>query len=117
MSRSRWAGRVFAAVVVLSLVVLFTPRAPSGPGLPQFDKLVHAVLFAALAASTRWRFGRGLALVLGYAVLSEVLQAFLPIDRDGDPLDAFADSAGAALGWLAVRSRAAVVERAARVCG
>ena len=66
---------------------------------------MHATLFAVLAATTRARFGRGLPLVLAYAVVSEVLQAVLPISRDGDVLDAAADAAGALLGWWAVRPR------------
>ena len=121
MPRSRWATPVFVVVVVLSLVVLFLPRAPAGPSIPQFDKIVHAGLFGVLAASTRWRFGRGLTAVLGYAGLSEVLQAVLPIARDGDPLDALADSVGAVLAWLAmsraVRGSSVDPGPAARVVG
>jgi hypothetical protein len=40
----------FAAVVVLSLVVLFSPRAPSEHVIPNLDKVVHAGLFLLLAA-------------------------------------------------------------------
>ena len=87
-------------MVLVSLVVLFSPSTPSVGGIVGLDKVVHASLFGALAACTSWRFGRGLVLVLGYAVVSEVLQATLPIARTGDPLDAIADGAGAALGWL-----------------
>jgi VanZ family protein len=67
------------------------------------DKVVHAALFAVLAVTTRWRFGRGLAWVLLYAVLSEVAQQALPIHRDGSVLDALADAGGAAVGWWLVR--------------
>ena len=103
----RLATVTFVAVVVLSLVVLFVPRAPPGPHIPNFDKLVHAGLFLLLAAATRWRFGARmalLALVVGYAVLSEVVQGvFLPM-RSGDALDALADTGGVLLGWpLAAR--------------
>jgi len=92
----------FTAVVVLSLVVLFVPRAPAGPPLPEFDKLVHCGLFLLLAATTRWRFGPRLtllALVIAYAALSEVVQAALLPMRSGDALDALADTGGALLGW------------------
>ena len=75
------------------------PQAHPG-GLRGIDKVVHVLLFCALAASTRWRWRRGLWVVSAYAVVSEVLQATLPIHRDGDPFDALADSAGAVLGWL-----------------
>jgi VanZ family protein len=89
--------------VVLSLYVLFTPRT-GGEGLfPGADKVVHAVLFALLAATTRWRFGAaasGLAAVAAYAVVSELVQALLLSARSGDPYDVLADLLGAAAGWL-----------------
>ena len=100
---TRWATRAFVAVVLLSLIVLFSPRTPSTGGIYGVDKVVHCTLFGLLAATTRWRFGRGLPWVIGYAVLSEVLQATLPISRDGDPFDALADSVGACAGWWLAR--------------
>ena len=60
---------------------------------------MHASLFAGLAWTTHRRFGRGLLLVLGYAALSEVLQALLPIGRDGNAPDLLADAAGALVAW------------------
>ena len=89
-------------VLGASLVVLFSPSTPSDGGIYGVDKLVHATLFAALAATTRARFGRGLLLVLLYAPASEVLQAVLPIHRDGNVPDALADVTGALVGWWAV---------------
>ena len=90
-------------MVVLSLYVLFTPRA-GGEGLfPGADKVVHAVLFGLLAATTRWRFGPALvalAAVAVYAVASEVVQGALLSTRSGDAYDVLADLLGAALGWL-----------------
>ena len=86
-------------------MVLFSPSTPDEHRFPGADKLVHAGLFALLAVSTRLRFGRGLALVLAYGVLSEVLQAVLPIGRDGGAADALADAVGASVGWLAARRR------------
>lgn len=83
-------------------MVLFSPTTPSDGGIYGLDKIVHVGLFAALAVTTRLRFGRGLPLVLGYAVLSEALQAVLPLGRSGGVLDAWADIAGALAGWLAV---------------
>lgn len=96
----------FALVALLSLWMLFSPGStvPSGP--PYSDKVVHALLFAALAV-TGLRAGiRPLVLLVGlavYAAGSEVLQAVLPIHRDGDPADATVDLLGAAAGWLAGR--------------
>jgi VanZ family protein len=82
--------------------VLFSPASPSEGGLHGLDKVVHATLFAALALVTRRQFGRGLAAVLAYAALSEVLQSQLPIHRDGSVLDLLADCAGALVAWWAV---------------
>ena len=97
---------VFVAVVLLSLVVLFVPRTPSEQGIPHLDKVVHAALFAALAASTRWRFGphlAGLITVLAYAAASELVQQHWLAKRDGDVRDLAADAVGALLGWLLAR--------------
>lgn len=89
----------------LSVVVLFAPRAPAGGEVFGIDKVIHAVLFALLAASTRARFRTGLGWVLVYAVGSEVLQAVLPISRDGSLPDVVADAVGALLGWWALALR------------
>ncbi|MCW2607220.1 MAG: hypothetical protein JWO60_1913 [Frankiales bacterium] len=95
-------------IALLSLYVLFAPD-PGGPeGPPGADKVVHLALFALLAATARWRFGRSttiLLLVLAYAALSELVQALALAQRSGDVLDLLADSAGAALGWAALRRR------------
>ena len=99
---SVWSRRTpFALVVLLSLWMLFSPGStvPSGPAYS--DKVVHALLFAALAA-TGLRAGLRpaplLVVLVAYAGASEVLQAVLPIHRDGDVADAAADVIGAALG-------------------
>jgi VanZ family protein len=84
-------------------VVLFSPTTPTTGSLPGVDKVVHATLFLCLAVATRARFGRGLPWVLLYAGVSEVLQAVLPIHRDGDILDALADCTGALIGWRVAR--------------
>jgi len=91
-------------MVVVSLVVLFAPSSGgAGSPFPESDKVVHLLLFAGLAATTRWRFGpglTGLAAVGGFAVLSELVQAGVLPSRSGDPLDVVADLAGTALGWV-----------------
>ena len=92
--------------VVVSLVVLFAPSGVGTPVFPGADKVVHLLLFAALAATTRWRFGAAaaaLGAVAGYAVLSEVLQATVLADRSGDAYDVAADLLGAVGGWLLAR--------------
>jgi len=91
--------------VLVSLVVLFGPSA-GGSGLPGADKVVHLLVFAALAATARWRFGAVLPALLAvgaYAPFSELLQALALSGRNGDPLDVVADLTGAALGWVVGR--------------
>jgi VanZ family protein len=102
----RRATVAFVAVVLLSLVVLFAPRAPSAQGISDLDKLVHAGLFALLAATTWWRFAghrAGLVLVIAYGGVSELVQWLALPHRSGDLRDVAADAAGALLGWLLVR--------------
>ncbi|MGI8537837.1 MAG: VanZ family protein [Mycobacteriales bacterium] len=92
--------------VLASVVVLFAPSAGGMSPFPGSDKVVHLLLFAGLAFTTRWRFGpvmAGLAAVAGYAALSEVVQAYALPGRSGDPYDVLADLTGAALGWLLAR--------------
>ncbi len=94
----------FALVVVLSLVVLFSPASEVPSGIQINDKVVHASLFLALAATGIVARLPVRALALGlvlYAGASEVLQAVLPIDRDGSVWDALADVLGVALGLTA----------------
>lgn len=97
-------------MVLLSLVVLFSPGSDVPSGLPVSDKVVHFLLFAALAVTGRLAGVPPLRLAVGlvaYAGVSEVLQTVLPINRDGDVRDAIADTVGALAGigvvMLAVR--------------
>ncbi len=94
--------------MLVHLVVLYAPSAGGGGQVPGLDKLVHALVFGAVAVTGR-RAGLSVpplaALLLAHAVLSEVLQAALLPGRSGDPLDALADGVGALLG-LAVPLRA-----------
>ena len=98
-------------MVLLSLPVLFWPSpAGSAVALPGADKAVHTGLFLLLAGTAALRFGavgRVLALVLVYAVVSELAQAGLLAERSGDAWDVLADGAGALAGWLLVRRREA----------
>jgi len=104
---------VLAVAVLVSLAVLFTPGddVPSAPA--GVDKLVHLSLFAALALAGRWAGVRARALgalLVGYAVVSEVVQAVTPLQRSGSPADGVADVLGITLGlltWAAVARRRA----------
>lgn len=94
---------LFGAVVAVSLLVLFTPGPEVPQGVEVNDKLVHVLLFAALACTGRLARVRLLPLVVGllvYAGASEVLQVVLPLGRDGDWRDALADTAGIAVGLV-----------------
>jgi VanZ family protein len=91
----------FALVVALSVVVLFSPGSDVPSGIPVNDKVVHFLLFVALAATGRVAGVPAVRLAVGlvaYAGVSEVLQSTLPINRDGDVRDALADTLGALTG-------------------
>ena len=113
LDRRGTARGIFAAVVLVSVGVLFTP-ASGVPviALPGVDKVVHAVLFLCLAVSGRWAGGRraplGLALLV-YAAFSEVVQGLAGLGRTASVADCLADVGGLLLGlllWeLAVRRR------------
>ena len=102
---------LFAGVVLVSLVVLFSPGSAVPPASLVSDKVVHFALFVALAATGRLAGVRVVVLLGGlvvYAGASEVLQAVLPIERDGDVLDTIADVCGVVTGLALtmVRQRA-----------
>lgn len=98
---------VFAAVVLASVVVLFVPSTPGPPLFPYADKVIHLVLFAALTWSGR-RAGFSevqlVAALVGYAALSELVQAVALRNRSGGYWDLVADVLGVALGLLAARA-------------
>jgi hypothetical protein len=95
------ARGTFAVVVLISLAVLFAPGSDV-PSTPRgVDKIVHCLLFAALAVSGRWA-GVGFR-VLGsvlvlYAGVSEVIQGLAPLHRDASVGDWLADVVGVLLG-------------------
>ena len=108
---SRWWRAAFVVACLVHLVALYSPRSP-GPdtGIPYADKVVHVLLFAAVAY-TGLRVGvpgRPLLGVLAVnAVLSEVLQYAVLSQRSGDAFDTVADLGGVVLGaWAAARTRA-----------
>ncbi len=100
------ARLLFAATVVVQLVVLYWPFGIGGPGVPGLDKVVHVAVFGAVALAGRvagvgvWPLVVGLGL---HAVVSEVVQGALLDRRGADPLDVVADLVGVALGLAAAR--------------
>jgi VanZ family protein len=106
-----WWRAGLALVVLVQLVVLYDPTAPSVGGLesvPGLDKLVHAGVFALVVLVGR-RAGLGrlplLLLTVVHAPVSEGVQALLLPSRTGDPWDVVADLAGCLLGWWLTRER------------
>ena len=95
----------FLVVLVLSLVVFFSPggAVPSGP--PFSDKVVHVLIFLALGWAALYAGFRAGWILLGgvlYAAVSELLQAVLPIHRTGSVGDWLADVAGVLVGLVLV---------------
>jgi len=100
--RAQLARTIFALLLGISLAMFLTP----GDDLPQGgpdDKVVHALIFVVLAVAGRWAqvpwVTLGLALT-AYAAVTEVLQATLPISRDGNLRDFLADAIGIGIGLL-----------------
>lgn len=98
------AARVALALAVLvQLAVLYAP-ADTGPlPFPNADKVVHVLVFlvpAALGVLVTRRPWPVAGVLVGHAVVSEVVQASLLPLRSGDLRDALADTVGVALGVL-----------------
>ncbi len=100
-----------AVTVLVSLAVLFAPGSdvPSAP--PGVDKVVHLLLFLALALAGRWAGIRPVplaVLLVAYGGVSEVVQAVSDLQRSGSVVDWLADAVGVAAGlraWTAVERR------------
>ena len=104
---------VFAVAVLVSLAVLFAPAddVPASP--PGVDKVVHLLLFTALALTGRWAGAPARALgvlLVVYAAVSEVVQGVSALGRSASVADWVADSVGVLAGlatwaWAARRTR------------
>lgn len=98
-ARRAWPTLLVLTVLV-QLVVLYVPRAPSVAERGGLDKVIHFAVFAAptlaaLLAGYRWRW---LVPVLAlHAPVSELVQHWLLPQRDGSVADAVADLAGVAV--------------------
>lgn len=103
-----WRLLPFLVSLLASAWGFFTPGEDL-PSSPVSDKLEHAAIFAVLALTARFAGLRTVGVAVGlasYAVVSEVLQSTLPINRDGDWHDLVADSIGIAVGlvgWAVLR--------------
>jgi VanZ family protein len=99
--RWRWA---FGVAVAVQLIVLYAPRAPAGPHVNGFDKVIHLAIFAvpvfaALMVGIRARWA--LVVFALHAPISELIQHFVLPHRSGDVFDAIADLSGVLLGGMA----------------
>lgn len=93
-----------AVTFVVALIVLFTPASGVPSGFQHSDKIIHVILFAALAYTSRVAEIGWVSTALwvsAFAVISEFLQAILPLGRSGSAADALADATGVAVGLVA----------------
>ena len=97
----------FGVVVLISLLILFLPNDDVPSGFPPgTDKVVHCLLFGALALTglrAGLRPARLLPALAGYAVISEIVQSVPALGRSSSPADVLADLVGIVLGWLLAR--------------
>lgn len=103
-----------AVILVLTLLPgNYIPRVGSFWNLFSPDKLIHIFLFSVFALllfsgffkqypgrNQRYITGMVLAFSILLAVLTELLQAMLPLGRSGNVYDTIADFAGISMGWL-----------------
>jgi VanZ family protein len=102
MTFNRKTGVAASAVLALcATVALLVPMPQDGPPhLPHIDKLVHAVLFGAVALPSMivvpglWHWGIW-GIVVGYSGLMELVQPIF--GRGADLADLLANATGAAL--------------------
>lgn len=98
---------VLAARVLLLMAMAFilyeaTIKHPLDPHVEEGDKILHALAFCALSFLADFSFPeegfgfRKISLLVGYGVLIEIVQSFLPW-RSSDVADLVADCTGMAL--------------------
>lgn len=108
----RSAGRLLPASVIAGIYLLSAipgSDLPPGPGIPHFDKVIHALIYAALLTSFRaWRglcaspgewLPGAIAACLVAAAGDEWHQGAVP-SRSPDLLDLLADAVGIAIAAL-----------------
>lgn len=92
-----------AVSMVAAVIVLFTPASGVPSGFEHSDKIIHFTLFAALAYTSRVAAISATTTAVWtsvFAVVSEILQAVLPLGRSGSALDALFDVLGVGAGLL-----------------
>jgi len=92
--------------LAVQLVALYSPRGGGQPPFPGADKFVHATIFAVPVIAgllARLRGSLVVGLAAAHAPVSEIVQATLLPQRDGDVWDAAADLTGVLVGWVVAR--------------
>ena len=105
--RGRWQI-AFVVALIVQVWALYWPHQPSvGSGLP-LDKVVQFGLFFIVSyAGLRAGFSQPIVVgvMLGQALLSEIIQHFLLPERSGDVWDLVADVAGVTVALWVARDR------------
>ncbi|MBU0928095.1 MAG: VanZ family protein [Spirochaetes bacterium] len=111
---------ILVASLILVAVLLPGSAVPDGPSIPGFDKMVHFVMFLALAVAAHIDFfvargGRAVAAVLAALAFSACTElAQLAVDgRSAELLDMAADMAGFSVGLAARAPLSALATRIA----
>lgn len=112
--------QVVPLLVTLAIAgyVLFSPAAGLPPVFPHSDKVVHALLFAALSSTARIAGHHPFVAALWtsiFGLLSEVIQARWIVGRSGTLGDLAADILGVLLGLLVYRVAARRYRRRERM--
>lgn len=98
------AWRLYVPVTLSTIVVTVMLLSPGGTvpsGFPHADKITHLLMFAVLAACSRYARIPPVVTVVwlaAYGVLTEVLQATVAVRRSGSFWDWVADLVGVAVG-------------------
>jgi hypothetical protein len=93
----------FAVAVAVNVLVLYWPSAPGTGGIPGLDKVVHVLVFLAVAwtgVAMTLPAGPLAAVLVVHAVVSEIVQGRWMAARSGDPRDVLADVVGVAIGVI-----------------
>lgn len=99
--------RIWQTILFPSLIfILFLATTPDPYPVPasSSDKINHIMAFSCLGGLTCWSYPRRgmsllLALLIGYGLVIEITQAFLPF-REFSLLDLLADALGAGIGVM-----------------
>ena len=110
-----WPSLLTLAVVLYATWLPSDIQPDNLPPIPHLDKLIHAVMLGGLCGAvifdckrldraarlTRHTVWRAVIAVAVFAVVDEVVQGLLPIDRPSDYVDLLADWVGVVIAYFA----------------